>query len=78
MKLTSIDEFKKLLKKYKPKDKVIVTINTYDAEVDKFLSNEYKIELGSKNEETYEMIPDLESITTKMKHYFDCHNEETI
>ena len=77
VKLTNVDEFKELLKKHKPKDKVIVTINTYDAEMDKFLSSEHKIELGSKNEETYQLVPDLETITPKMDHYFGCLNAET-
>ena len=76
IKLTNIDEFSELLKKYKPKDKVIVTINTYDAEVDKFLSNEYKIELGSKNEENYVFVLDLESITPKMALYYKCLEQE--
>lgn len=76
VKITTADAFVELLKKYKPKDIVIVTIDSYDSDLDKFLSKEYKIVLSSQNEETYELVLDRDSITSKMNHYVSCMKNE--
>ena len=67
--VTSVEKMHELINKHRPGDKVKVTIDIYDRENDELLSRDYIIILGSKNDDTYELYPDWETINSKIKKY---------
>lgn len=68
-KITDLESFSKLLRQYKPGDKVKIKILSYDNSIDDFLSKEYVITVNSKNDKTYKETIDLETCTQKMQNY---------
>ena len=68
-KITDLESFSKLLRQYKPGDKVKIKILSYDNSIDDFLSKEYVITVNSKNDKTYKETIDIETCTQKMQNY---------
>ena len=71
----SADELRALIDEHKPGDKVKVTIDVYDNKNDALLPRDYIITIGSKNDETYEIDIDYETVS-KTAQYIKLRNNE--
>ena len=73
--VSSGEDLKAVIDEHKPGDKVKVTIDVYDNKNDALLPRDYIITIGSKNDETYEIDIDYETVS-KTAQYIKLRNNE--
>jgi PDZ domain-containing secreted protein len=69
------EDLKAVIDEHKPGDKVKVTIDVYDNKNDALLPRDYIITIGSKNDETYEIDVDYETVS-KTAQYIKLRNNK--